>query len=389
MKFTCGSFVAGLLFGAVSTVDASFLRDVVGMQKKSAKQNAMEQDLYEKAVPLAEYRKNLRARGYDFADDNNNNRRDLNGDDDGQNDDGQNYNATDDGYAYKYAYNDDATDDYNINYYRNFGDYALKYGKCQPVQRFSEDALHNGEASPLVTDDIVILRLCPADFCMSSTTFGCMYNYAEYAISLIDYVRIMLKYRQDRSEQLCDWCDQCYSRRERERNLGNNNANYRSWGDDAYAYYNDGNGDDDYNYNNRYSDCSNYKDYCYDDDGYSVCQKYHYTDGSEYADYLDCTNIRDEDNYQYYVRPRCDGYKQTIHMGVYYDNTCTHYAGNEIDLEYFNLDFKESNFKEIFEEEKKCLPCQKTVSIHALIFNKKYIYRNVNSLKSYSLTHSE
>ena len=46
-----------------------------------------------------------------------------------------------------------------------------------------------------MTDDIVILRLCPTSSCSSDKDYGCTYNFSEYAIELSDYVRIMLRYQ--------------------------------------------------------------------------------------------------------------------------------------------------------------------------------------------------
>lgn len=337
MKFSCDSIVAFLLLGALSTVDASFLRDVVG-QKKAAPQNSMEKELHEKAVPLEEYRASLRAKGFDIPDQNS---RELYYDDDKYN-------------------NDDYTNNANGYYKKSFASYSLKYGKCQPVERFSEEALQNGESSPLVVDDIVVLRLCPSDFCMSSTMFGCLYNYAEYAIGLSDYVQIMLKYRQQKSQQLCNWCDACYSRR----NLANNGDDDKN-GDDQVNNGDDDDyftGDDGGYYSGYYHDCSNFEDYCYlsdDEEGYSACQDYLTNDGSEYFDYLECTNIKNNNNVQYFTRPRCDAHNQIIHMGIFYDESCKEYAGDDVELKYFNLPYNYTRFENYFSE-KQCLPCEKS-----------------------------
>jgi hypothetical protein len=358
---------------------SSFLRDVVG--EKSEREDKRENALFEKAIPLAEYRAKLRAHGMDFEEDMH---RDLN-----------NYYG-DDAYYKNNAgqYGDD--DDYYVQYKKNFNSYSLKYAKCQPVQRFSEEAIEAGEASPMLTDDIVILRLCPSKSCSSSKTYGCMSNYAEYAIGMTDYVRIMLYYREDRMDQLCDWCSSCYSRRELDDN-NNNNRNYYT-GDDKYY-----NGDDDNNSNNnnddagdddawagytRYgygSSCDDYKTYCYDSDsGYSLCESFNDNDGSQYLDYLNCVNVQDQDNYNYYVRPRCDGTNQIIHMGLYHDNYCSQYAGDEVDIDSFNLGFDDADFEEFYTDV-DCLDCTKSVSILFVIICCIARNQKISPLRSLSL----
>jgi hypothetical protein len=121
-----------------------------------------------------------------------------------------------------------------------------------------------------------------------------------------------------------------------------------------------------------YSDdpCYSYKSYCYDDEGVSLCQANGdddyggddtYLGTEDYLDYLDCTNIKDDENYNYYVRPRCDGYKETIKMGVFYDKFCSQFAGNDVNLKNFGLGFKESFFEEFYTDA-ECLDCSESVS---------------------------
>ena len=374
MKFVCTALLLTL-----SIVNASFLRDVARAGEKTAKQDALESALLEKAMPLGDYRKKVRAQGFDIPEQ----KRHLAG---------------------------DAGDDYfiNNNNMYSFDGYSLKYAKCQPVQRFSDNAISAGQYSPMVTDDIAILRLCPARFCSSSRTFGCQFNYAEYAIGLTDYVRIMLRYKMDKDEQMCDWCTGC-ARRKLDDQAGDENGDGDGDGDgdgeaaddndeaaedngeaaddyvaaaaDDYVaaaadddddgnkwWQNGGNGDDTF-----YSDdsCYNYKSYCYDDDGSSVCQAdgdddYNRGDDNfmateDYLDYLDCANIKDNDNLGYFVRPRCDGYKETIKMGVFYDKFCSQYAGNEVSLKNFGLGFRDSAFQEFYEDT-PCIDCSQSVS---------------------------
>ncbi|CAJ1912335.1 unnamed protein product [Cylindrotheca closterium] len=381
-----GNIIAILLM--TQSVGASFFRDVAGDQP--SREDMIENALLDKAVPLKEYRAKLRANGMDIADstrrklnennNNGNNANDATGDDwylYGNGDDWYRYgngnennygnNAANDNYAnnnnnnnnnaygnYNNANNgqNNNGDDYYVMYGRNFNSYALKYSQCQPVQRFSAEAVQAGEASPMLVDDIVILRLCPTKSCSTTRKYGCSSSFAEYAVGLTDYVEIMLYYRQDRMNQMCDWCNICYTQRRLDENNNNNNNN----GDD--------NAGDDYSWNgyNRYNydhDCTDYKSYCYDSDtGYSVCEAYSANDDIKTAKYLSCVGVQDSNNNNYYTRPRCDGENQVIHMGVYYDNFCSSYAGDEVGIDDLNLGLQNTNFDEFYEDV-NCLDCTK------------------------------
>jgi hypothetical protein len=376
---------------------SSFLRDVVNQEFTSPaekKRQILNDELLAKAVPLAEYRATLKAQGLHLPMDD---ARHLE----------QNYNQGNVKYYYyssnggeaqvqyynRYQSNDDGgqqdqanQDDYYVseNKYIDFDGYSLKYAKCQPVQRFSQDAVEAGEYSPMVVNDIVIMRLCPSYYCSSSRDFGCLYDYAEYAMGLTDYVRIMLRHQMDREDQLCDWCQNCVAGRRRR---AANNYYY----DDAYAaQYNgdDGNAaaqqvDDYYNYNAgddanaaagddayaaaQYPEgCEEYETYCLDDYGYSVCAENNNAnagdDGQvkmtteEYLNIIGCTQV----NGGYFVRPRCDGYSDTISLGIYNDQFCTWYAGDQVDIEDFGLGVDQSIFKEF--SGTGCLDCSQSVS---------------------------
>ena len=366
MRLSGFAFVtmARILIFSASSVKASFLRDVAGYTHPNPSGNeiAVEDALLSKAITLEEYNKKLQANGLQAITSDS---RRL--DEDGA--DGQDGGADDDYYL-------------DANYMYSFSGYSLKYAKCQPVQRFSEYAIKAGEYTPMVTDDIVILRLCPYRFCTASRTFGCHYNFAEYAISLTDYIRIMIRYKDDQKTQLCEWCESCYARRRKLDNGENQNYGYQQGNNDDQQNANagnddaNGNGNDDgaYNNNNYYRDddainyandaCYNYDSYCYDSDGYSICEENDddtYMDALGYIDYLDCVRIADDENYSYYVQPRCDGYDGTIKMALFYDQFCSQYASNDVSLNNFGLGFQESIFEEFYDTE-TCLDCSDSVS---------------------------
>ncbi|KAL3909068.1 MAG: hypothetical protein SGARI_002779 [Bacillariaceae sp.] len=196
----------------------------------------------------------------------------------------------------------------------------------------------------------------------------------------------MLRYQMDKEDQLCDWCQNCVAERRRRRaaNYYYDDAYNYNAGDDAYAAYagDDANaaaGDDaaaaqvdDYNYagddanaaagddaaaagDDAYAEaqypegCEDYETYCLDDNGYSVCDEEDNADAGddgqaaaltaeEYLDIIGCTQV----DGGYFVRPRCDGYSDTISLGIYNDQFCTWYAGDQVDIEDFGLGIDQS-----------------------------------------------
>mmetsp|Transcript_3782 Transcript_3782/g.9915 ORF Transcript_3782/g.9915 Transcript_3782/m.9915 type:complete len:493 (-) Transcript_3782:314-1792(-) len=318
-----------LLVGFVLPSKASFIRDVVRNKKPSFSKQRLNQNLMEKAVPLDEYiEKNdvhdtyLRSGGSRHLEDANDDEED------------------------EYENNDD----YYLNEYNyvNYTGYSFKYAKCQPVQRFSQNAVEAGEYSPMVVNDIVILRLCNSVYCSDNRAYGCNTDYVEYAIELTDYIRIMLRYEMDKKEQLCDWCDTCGGNRRRVA--------------DRYYYTYDEYGNivetDDY----VSIDCTGYDSYCFDGNGNTVCEDEDDGDDDSYSmtlegylNIIDCTQV----NGGYFLRPRCDAYSETLTMGVYHDKFCAHYAGNEISINNFNLGINQSYFQE-FGKAAGCKDCSES-----------------------------
>ena len=372
MKFCLGALVA-VCFTA-QTTEGSFLQDVVSPRREKS---PIDEALLAKAIPLDQYRANLRANGYDLSQET---RR--------------------------------LEDNYDDDYYmspsdmNSFSGYSLKYAACQPVQKFSEDAIYAGEYNPMILDDIVVLRLCPSSNCLASREFGCTSNYADYAIGISDYVRIMLRHQIDKKQQLCSWCNACSGQRilqdegddeggnenqdENDQNedendqeedddenqaneqaaddgedgdmaagddaLDGENGNMGAAGDDAFGSYG---AEYDDNYANS-DGCNDYETYCYDD-GVSVCAaagdddgKYLDTEG--YLDYLGCTNVN-----TYYLRPRCNGYDQTIKMGIYYDPFCSQYAGDQVSINSLGLGISRDAFEEFYSNA-ACIDCSESVS---------------------------
>ena len=256
----------------------------------------------------------------------------------------------------------------------------------QKVQRFSSEAIANGEYSALITDDIVILRLCPQSRCDDDLQYGCYSGYGEYAIDVSDYLRIMIMYEVDKQKNLCGFCKACaygysdgywgYSKYN-ERSLQNGDDYFANDGDDNYgddqAADDDTNNDDTNNDDNSGEDCDAYADICENygnwcifdgendsDEGDDDNQLPNYMD---YVDYFDCVQIEGDDNYDYWISPRCESYSTSIRMGIYYDQYCSQYAGNDVQISNvadFDFTFQNDIFEDFYSG--ACISCDTSVS---------------------------
>uniref|UniRef100_A0A8J9TPP4 Uncharacterized protein n=1 Tax=Phaeodactylum tricornutum TaxID=2850 RepID=A0A8J9TPP4_PHATR len=371
-------FAIALAYVSAVPTEATFERHVASRVRNNPnvryRQHTVENAILAKAIPLKQYEANLATRGMGI---------------DRRLEEAQNANQGEGQQADDYYMGDDEM--------YSFSGYSMKFAKCQPVQYFSENAIHAGEHSPMITEDIVVLRICPQKSCSSSREYGCHYNYAEYALQLTDYLSIMLKYSAQKRDYICDFCNNCLgsngsvNRRslnegegdgngEQQNNQDQDQANNGQQGQGDGQDNNDkddeqqqqdqndqqkqneeqGEGNDDVDtddatgddeYANACSDwdtyCSNYSTQCAENDGT-------YLDYEGYLNYMDCSQA-DYNDYAYFVRPRCDGSKGSIKMAVYYDNYCVQYAGNEVSVKDLGLGFREGAFGEFYSG--SCLDC--------------------------------
>lgn len=391
MKLKLGVFLGWLGFAHGGSFAQDVMRPSLRTGRAQQQKRAMENELLSRAVPLSEYKKMLEDHGLSMPD------RDLQEQNNQQND----------------FYLDD-----DVMY--SFTGYAIKYATCQPVQYFSEDAIRAGEHSPMLTQDIVILRLCPINVCSSHTKYGCHYNFAEYALTLSDYLQVMLQFRSYQRDNVCEWCEQCsyngYNLNQyeddgndngrrleddgkqdgnaQENNNGeqpqeednqdnneehnNNEQNDGANQENNANQNNNGNGENNDQANNKNQNnnanqnevqgCDKYFDtYC--SDYASTCVNNNQEGGNEdsssyvnynlYLGYLDCTEA-EYNGYAYFVRPRCDGNENTIKMAVYYDQYCVQSADG-VNIRSLGLGFHQSIFEEFYSPD--CIDCSESVSV--------------------------
>jgi hypothetical protein len=365
---------------------SSFAQDVVRPSLRNGRaqqqQMAIENELLARAIPMAEYKKLLEDHGLSMPS------RDLQE----QNNNQQMY---------------------------SFSGYAIKYATCQPVQYFSEDVIRAGEHSPMLTQDIVVLRLCPSNVCSSNSRYGCHYNFAEYAVTLSDYLEVMLQFRGYQRENVCTWCEQCaadgynlnkngngrrledngvqdnaqennnadqqqeQANQNNEANQENNNANQENNAnaeqgnnanqeDNNAEQANNGNQNDNANQENnenqsgaegcgKYFDtyCSDYTSECVNNNQDGGNEDSSYVNYNLYLGYLGCTEVA-YNGYGYYVRPTCDGKEKSIKMAVYYDPYCSR-AAEGVNIKSLGLGFHQNAFQEFYSPD--CIDCSESVSL--------------------------
>ena len=261
---------------------------------------------------------------------------------------------------------DNANDDY-FKYSQSgkaisFNGYALKYATCQKVQRYSVNAVQRGEYSSMVTDDIVILRLCPQRSCNSNSHYGCSSGYGEYAMDVSDYMTIVMKYQADKQSNFCSFCDACGGSSSSSTDDEYYNQTQSNAYQTSYQYTSSGQ-------NNVYdsSTCYEYANECQnvatscnsgDDDASQ-------TNATNYLSYLDsfgCQKKKYNQNY-FWVTPHCDTSTNTIQMGIFYDNYCNQDATDSgVDISNFlGDDFDTSVFSSV-QNQVGCLDCGTSVS---------------------------
>lgn len=266
----------------------------------------------------------------------------------------------------------------------SFSGYSMKYAKCQPVQYFSDEAVQNGMSSPMVSEDIVILRLCPESSCTESAEYGCHYNYAEYALSLTEYLRTMMEYKQEIQESTCQYCEGCFNTDNQERRLEDQDGDGEDNGEDGEDNEQDDEEDEqqdnenqknEYNADDGYTNCGDdFTTYCSDYEYMCADQEndngnnnnnnngYNGYNFEQFEEYMECTQVAYND-YAYFVKPTCNGYTGAIEFAVFYDDYCVESASGKVTVNGLNLGLSDSIFYQFYDG--ACIDCSESVSTTA------------------------
>jgi len=107
-----------------------------------------------------------------------------------------------------------------------------------------------------------------------------------------------------------------------------------------------------------------------DDDDDDASSSSNMIDYMPYINYFGCQKQGDSYGNYHYVSPQCDPNTNTIEMGVFYDEYCDQYAGNDIAVyDYLGDDFSTNTFKSV--QSSECIECAE---------NKYLPYYNANNV---------
>jgi len=215
----------------------------------------------------------------------------------------------------------------------SLADFSIKYDGCSALTSFTDS---NQDGSyPFVNQNFVTYRLCPSDLCTDENWRGCKSDYGEYLMHLEDFLTVQQDYLDKEFEYYCSYCEQC-------------------------LYFNqyftaDGHGC------SHTEDCQDYLDFCSEE----AMQEMENQTEFSLEDFFDCKEIdllnvgyyagEDEGNNSIttviddltlddrydvafknsgkaYVGAHCNN--GVIEIGLFADNQCIHYVGNQID--FFN-----------------------------------------------------
>eukprot|EP00586_Coscinodiscus_wailesii_P007032 CAMPEP_0172491132 /NCGR_PEP_ID=MMETSP1066-20121228/21832_1 /TAXON_ID=671091 /ORGANISM="Coscinodiscus wailesii, Strain CCMP2513" /LENGTH=538 /DNA_ID=CAMNT_0013260009 /DNA_START=220 /DNA_END=1836 /DNA_ORIENTATION=+ len=293
--------------------------------------------------------------------------------------------------------------------YGNFGfdvtQYSLKYARCAAIERYSDDLAQDEDSSNIfITQRFVVFRLCPSDYCYEGSTFGCDNNFGDYIIPLDEYLEAKQEYNEEQQEAYCDFCEECMKddrrrgRRRRldeaedadegedeadededegedeeanEENEGDNDDEDQDEGDDEEEEEEeedddeegDGDNEDDAGagddaaddaYDGQceyYNECYNYENTCEDndnDDGYI-----------DYDDFLECVKYENENGEELYIGPHCASDGATLVLGLYQDEDCSYYVGDNYDISDFTgLNIQDDGLAKYYSGE--CINCKQS-----------------------------
>lgn len=257
--------------------------------------------------------------------------------------------------------------DENYDASLNLTDYAVKYVGCQNIKSFSDDlAADEDSESVLGLNKFVVFRLCPADQCSSYNKYGCSSNFGEYVIEMVYYLQIMAEYHYQQYMTYCATCIECMSPPE---GL-----------DDDYVYQVYNETDDAVAYNatvnetvawNPVNDC----------EYYLACENYERACKKYVAPVVNDDDANDDDanNYQDldslvgceefqvgntvgYLGPHCSEDGLTITIGIFQDDACTEYIGDEIDLAYYTGSAVDDSWLSFYSSP-TCIACTNEVGL--------------------------
>jgi len=213
----------------------------------------------------------------------------------------------------------------------SLADFSVKYAGCSSLTSFTSS--NDDGSSPFNNQNFVTYRLCPSESCADDSWNGCKATYGEYLMNLEDFLQVQQDYIEEEFEYYCTFCEYCI----------------------YYNTYFSANGTS----CSQTEACENYNDYCSDE----AIQQAEDDAAFSLEDFFECKEIDiwgdddddEEDNgnnvttaddlnfddqYNMYFNNQGKAYigshcnEGIIQIGLFADDQCLQYVGNEID--FFN-----------------------------------------------------
>jgi len=249
----------------------------------------------------------------------------------------------------------------------SLADFSVKYAGCSSLTSYVDS---DEEGSyPFVNQNFVSYRLCPSESCADDSWNGCKSAYGEYLMNLEDFLSVQQDYLDEEFEYYCTFCEQCIYFD----TYFSENGQGCSQTDACYDY-------DDYCSDEArqqmeeeaefsiedFFECKEIDIWGNDDDGEA---------NGDNATVVDDTIQFDDDRYNVFYKNEGKAYigshcnEGIITIGLFADDQCIHYVGNQID--FFNAtgyELEASAVEEMYVPD-GCLACDgNNVSSFRIIF---------------------
>jgi hypothetical protein len=246
--------------------------------------------------------------------------------------------------------------------------FSVKYTGCSAIMTYSDEAAKEAD-TVLAAERFVVFRLCPTDSCNKYDAKGCSSNYGEYVLEMGDYLETMAQYNEEKLQGYCEYCQQCYEAQgqdaeeeqaaEEEEDAAEEDGQERKRRlDEQAAADNQAAGDDAADACS--SVCADYATLC-DVEGEEA--EGEEEEQYEAADFFECAQFENEnDGSVYYLGPHCSNDAFSIVIGVYSDEDCNTYVGNEISVyDATGIDLSALDLSGYYPHD--CQSCKEAVSL--------------------------
>jgi len=208
-------------------------------------------------------------------------------------------------------------------------DYSIKFSQCHSFYNFAEEDDDNGGDDDMnknfYQQNMVTFNLCESNMCYSNNEKTCSGG-GQYIVGMMDFVNAYIEAKMEQQEYNCEIVrENCYC--------------------------------------NDDTDDEVCEQQCYNDAGLDYCVEVEYDDDTveefDLEEYLECkeleVNNNKNNNYQYYIGPKCSRDGSSINLGVFTDENCMFATNDGIFEKYNYVDSLPYSSESIIGDE--CISC--------------------------------